>query len=107
MRPDGCQAPPRSTPSGSATHRPSEVCTCTDTTTEDSSPLSRLAKNRSVGSASPTQTGGVVAVEPTGSCSEYASPFAFTDDGSLPETTFAPPVSAQPAVPFSNVATFL
>src|SRR3954453_7534798 len=99
MRPDGYQAPPRSTPSGSVSHTPSEVCTCTDTTTEDSSPLSRLAKNRTVGSASPTHTGGVVAVEPTGSCSDFASSSALTCAVSLPATTLAPPVSVQPAVP--------
>jgi hypothetical protein len=55
-----------------------------------------LAKKRSVGSPSPTQLTGEIAVLPAGRTSDREWPAPPTFQGSLPETTFAPPMSVHP-----------
>lgn len=46
--------------------------------------------------------GGLVALLPAGSESEYRSPPSWTKNDSFPVTTFAPPLTVQPAVPLSK-----
>ena len=49
----------------------------------------------------PMHMGGVVALLPAGSDSQWL-PAPLTENDSLPETTLSPPVSVQPAAPFSR-----
>src|SRR5262245_54325174 len=105
--PAGCQLPPRSTPSGSVTQMFSDVWTSTHTDMVESSPLFFFANRRSVGSFSPTQTGGETAVEPAGSESEYLSAAVPTFGVASPDTSFAPPDSVQPSAPLSKSSTAL
>src|SRR3954447_6978273 len=103
----GChELPPRSPGrTGSQSERPRLVCTCIWTLsveTRPSSPLLRLAKSRSVGSARPTHVYGETALLPDGSDRDLASATPPTLYVSLPATTFAPPDSVQPLVPLSK-----
>ena len=56
-----------------------------------------MAKKRSVGSARPTHAGGEIALLPAGSTRDLPWLEPPTFHGSLPDTTFAPPLSVQSA----------
>jgi hypothetical protein len=61
-------------------------------------PCAERAKKRNVGRASSRHIDGDVAVAPRGSDREYCPRRPVTANGSLPLTSFAPPVSVQPLV---------
>ncbi len=103
IRGDGFQLPlPSTIPIGTGTSSPSEVFTQTDTARVESRPRFFVAKKRSVGSARPTHTAGVIALLPDGRRSERLCEAPPTFHGSLPETTVAPRRSVHPVAAGSN-----
>ena len=84
-------SPARTTPTGSSSCSPSSVRKTTETFSGASDEPVLRAKKRSVGCATVTQIGAVVAPEPAGRSSERSP----ARNGWLPSTTAAPPLSVQ------------